>query len=49
MKETKNATIRLPQEIADWLTKDGKSITATITAPDLTKDVELTVGWQAKA
>lgn len=30
MKETKNATIRLPQEIADWLTKDGKSINQAV-------------------
>ena len=30
MKETKNATIRLPQEIADWLIQDGKSINQAI-------------------
>ena len=30
MKETKNATIRLPKETADWLTKDGKSINKAV-------------------
>lgn len=29
-KETKNATIRLPESLADWLTKDGLSINQAI-------------------
>ena len=27
---TKNATIRLPEDIADWLTENGKSINQAI-------------------